>query len=172
MPVEHSENWYLKKHGTLEVFGPVSFEKIREWADSSQINAQDALSTDQVIWTKAPMVPEMEMDWLIVVGDDIVYGPTTAESLLEFERLGEINARTALINCRTGQSSILAGTPFYQSSFVAVSRHAEAAVAGPAARDGSGIGRGGLGPDSPDRAGHARAGPGTPAAGPTAHGPS
>jgi hypothetical protein len=132
MPVEHSENWYLKKHGTLEVFGPVSFEKIREWADSSQINAQDALSTDQVIWTKAPMVPEMEMDWLIVVGDDIVYGPTTAESLLEFERLGEINARTALINCRTGQSSILAGTPFYQSSFVAVSRQAEAAVAGPA----------------------------------------
>ena len=89
------------------MFGPVSFEKIREWADSSQINPQDMLSTDQVIWTKAPMVPEMEMDWLIVVGENILYGPTTAEALLEFERLGEINARTALINCHTGQSSTL-----------------------------------------------------------------
>ena len=73
-----------------EVFGPVPFEKIREWADSSQINPQDTLSIDQLIWTKAPMVPEMEMDWLIVVGENIVYGPTTAESLLEFESLARL----------------------------------------------------------------------------------
>ena len=90
MAIEHSENWFLRKHESGEVFGPVPFEKIREWAHSAQVNAQDMLSTDQIIWTKAPMIPETEMDWLIVVGENVLYGPTTVEALLEFERLGEI----------------------------------------------------------------------------------
>jgi hypothetical protein len=116
MGIEHSENWFLKKHDNGEVFGPVPFEKIREWAHSAQVSPQDMLSSDQVIWTKAPMIPEMEMDWLIVVGENLLYGPTTAEALLEFEKLGEINPATALINCNTGQSSTLGETSFYQAS--------------------------------------------------------
>ena len=93
MAIERSENWFLRKHDSGEVFGPVPFEKIREWAHSAQVNPQDMLSTDQVIWTKAPMIPETEMDWLIVVSENLLYGPTTAEALLEFEELGEINRR-------------------------------------------------------------------------------
>jgi hypothetical protein len=116
MPIERSENWFLRKHESGEVFGPVPFEKIREWAHSAQVNAQDTLSTDQIIWTKAPMIPETEMDWLIVVGENLLYGPTTAEALLEFERLGEINATTALINCTTGDRWTLGETPFYRAS--------------------------------------------------------
>jgi hypothetical protein len=118
MAIEHSENWFLRKYHNGEVFGPVPFEKIREWAHSAQVNPQDMLSVDQVIWTKAPMIPEMAMDWLIVVGENLLYGPTTAEALLEFERLGEINPSTPLINCNTGQSGILGETPFYQASLV------------------------------------------------------
>jgi hypothetical protein len=113
MAIEHSENWFLRKYHNGEVFGPVPFAKIREWAHSAQVNPQDMLSVDQVIWTKAPMIPEMEMDWLIVVGENLLYGPTTAEALLEFERLGEINPATALINCNTGQKGTLGETPFY-----------------------------------------------------------
>ena len=116
MAIEHSENWFLRKHASGEIFGPVPFEKIREWAHSAQVNPQDMLSVDQEIWTKAPMIPQMEMDWLIVVGENLLYGPTTAEALLEFEKLGEINPATALINCNTGQSSTLGQTPFYQAS--------------------------------------------------------
>jgi hypothetical protein len=116
MAIERSENWFLKKHDNGEVFGPVPFEKIREWADSAQVNPQDMLSTDQVIWTKAPMIPELEMDWLVVVGENLLYGPTTAEALLEFERIGEINPATALINCKKGESITLGETPFFQSS--------------------------------------------------------
>ena len=114
MPIERSENWFLKKHDSGEVFGPVPFEKIREWAHSAQVNALDMLSTDQIIWTKAPMIPETEMDWLIVVGDNVLYGPTTAEALLEFERLGEISAATALINCTSGEHCKLSEVPFYR----------------------------------------------------------
>ena len=114
MAIERSENWFLRKHESGEVFGPVPFEKIREWAHAAQVNAQDMLSTDQIIWTKAPMIPETEMDWLIVVGENVLYGPTTAEALLEFERLGEITVATTLINSTTGDRTILGEAPFYR----------------------------------------------------------
>ena len=116
MAIERSENWFLKKHDSGEVFGPVPFEKIREWADSAQVNPLDMLSADQVIWTKAPMIPDLEMDWLVVVGENLLYGPTTAEALLEFERLGEINPTTPLINCKKAESSTLGETPFFHMS--------------------------------------------------------
>jgi hypothetical protein len=114
MAIERSENWFLRKHESGEVFGPVPFEKIREWAHSAQVNAQDTLSTDQIIWTKAPMIPETEMDWLIVLGENVLYGPTTAEALLEFERVGEITIATALINCTTGEQTTLGEASFYR----------------------------------------------------------
>ena len=120
MAIERSENWFLRKHDSGEVFGPVPFEKIREWAHSAQVNAQDMLSTDQIIWTKAPMIAETEMDWLIVVGENVLYGPTTAEALFEFERLGEITVATTLINCTTGERTTLGEVPFYRGLQVAV----------------------------------------------------
>jgi hypothetical protein len=120
MAIERSEDWFLRKHDSGEVFGPVPFEKIREWAHSAQVNAQDMLSTDQIIWTKAPMIAETEMDWLIVVGENVLYGPTTAEALFEFERLGEITVATTLINCTTGERTTLGETPFYRGLQVAV----------------------------------------------------
>jgi hypothetical protein len=113
MAIERSENWFLRKHPSGEVFGPVPFEKIREWTHEAQVNAQDMLSVDQVIWTKAPMIEELEMDWLVVLGENFLYGPTTAEAILEFERVGEINFSTVLINCKTGDSSKLYETPFF-----------------------------------------------------------
>lgn len=113
MPIENPDNWYLKKHENGEVFGPVAFTKIRDWARSAQVNSQDMLSNDNTIWTKAPMIPEMEMDWLVVVGENLLYGPTTAEALLEFHQLGEILPDTPLINCRSGETTTFGETAFY-----------------------------------------------------------
>ena len=118
MAIEHPENWFLKKHENGEVFGPVPFDKIREWARSAQVNPQDMLSNDRTVWRKAPMIPEMEMDWLVVVGENLLYGPTTAEALVEFEQIGEIAPDTKLINCNTGQQSTMGETPFYKKTQV------------------------------------------------------
>jgi len=116
MAIDNPDNWFLKKHQSGEVFGPVRFEKIREWAHSAQVNSQDMLSNDNVIWTKAPMIPQMEMDWLVVVGENLLYGPTTADALLEFNQLGEISPETALINCCSGQLTTLGDTPFFTAA--------------------------------------------------------
>lgn len=114
MTIDHPENWFLKKHETAEIFGPIRFEQIRSWAKAAQVNPQDMVSTDREVWTKAPMIPDFAMDWLIEVSDNLLYGPTTAEALMEFSRLGEITRETSIVNCRTGESMLLAKAPFFK----------------------------------------------------------
>ena len=116
MPTDHSPIWLLKKHGEGEIHGPVSFEKLREWAESAQINPQDSISSDGKTWTKAPMNTDMQMDWLIEVPDNPLYGPTTRGALLEFLRMGEITTSTRIVNCCTGENLTLAEAPFYRQS--------------------------------------------------------
>lgn len=114
MNLDNPDNWFLRKHEDGEVFGPIPFEKIREWAQSAQVNPQDSVSNDQTVWTKAPMIPELAMDWLVVMGEDLLYGPTTAEALIEFIQIGEITPDTIVINCANGESTPINMAGFYQ----------------------------------------------------------
>lgn len=118
MAIDHPENWYLKKHETTEVFGPIRFEQIRTWAKAAQVNPQDMVSTDREVWTKAPMIPDFAMDWLIELSEILLYGPTTAEALIEFSRLGEITRETRILNCRTGEAMLLAEAPFFREEAI------------------------------------------------------
>lgn len=118
MAIDHPEFWFLKKHDTGEVFGPIHFEQIRSWAKAAQVNPQDMVSTDCEVWTKAPMIPDFAMDWLIEVSDNLLYGPTTAEALMEFSRLGEITRESHILNCRTGEIMTLGSTPFFREEAV------------------------------------------------------
>ncbi len=115
MPTDHSPIWLLKKYGEGDIHGPVSFEKLREWADAAQINPQDSISNDGKNWTKAPMIADLQMDWLIEVPDNPLYGPTTSGALLEFHRMGEITTSTRIVNCCTGETLTLAEAPFFAS---------------------------------------------------------
>ncbi|MBU3664873.1 MAG: hypothetical protein FGM15_03215 [Chthoniobacterales bacterium] len=114
MATEHSAKWFLRKHEDGETFGPVDFAKIKEWARAAQVSPLDMVSDDRVKWVKAPMLQELHMDYLIQLGDESYYGPTTEEAVQEFLRLGEINASTKLINCCTGVEMALRDSGFFQ----------------------------------------------------------
>ncbi len=102
---------YLLKAENNEVFGPINFQQLNSWATSAQISPLDKISTDQQTWFKAPMVPELGMDWLIELTPDQLYGPTTLGALQEFLNLGEINADTQLINARDGTAAVVRDLP-------------------------------------------------------------
>jgi hypothetical protein len=108
-----SDHWYLRKHEDKTIFGPVSFTKLQEWARSAQISPHDEVSSDKITWTKAPMIPELEMDWLVQVDQNLYYGPTTASTLLEFYSLNEISPQTVVINCKTGHECPLSECEFF-----------------------------------------------------------
>jgi len=113
MPIENTDRWYLRKYENGEKFGPVAFAKIVEWAGTAQIAPQDVVSSDGEHWTKAPMIPELKMDWLVRLDGDHFYGPTTVGALLEFREAGEINGETVLVDCCSAKELKFRDSAFY-----------------------------------------------------------
>ena len=106
-----NQQWFLRKHVDGSVFGPLDFEQMRAWADGAQIAPHDKISHDQETWLKAPMYPELGMDWLVEVTSERYYGPTTLGAVREFVRLGEIGAETLLINSCDGSRRAIGEFP-------------------------------------------------------------
>jgi hypothetical protein len=97
-----AQTWFLRKHEDGTVFGPLSFDHLARWAADAQIAPHDTVSNDQQTWIKAPMLPELGMDWLVEITSEHYYGPTTLGAIQEFIRLGEIDQETFVINARDG----------------------------------------------------------------------
>src|SRR5216110_1960166 len=97
-----SQNWFLRKHEDGSIFGPLRFDQLAHWAATAQIAPHDTLSNDQQTWIKAPMLPQLGMDWLVELSSENFYGPTTLGALREFARLGEIDSETFVINTCDG----------------------------------------------------------------------
>jgi hypothetical protein len=96
------QRWFLRKHEDGTVFGPLSFDQLAKWASTAQVAPHDAISSDQLTWVKAPMLPELGMDWLVELTSEQYYGPTTLGAVQEFIRLGEIDGETFVINSCDG----------------------------------------------------------------------
>jgi hypothetical protein len=102
MPAAESQEWFLRKHEDGSTFGPLTFAQLAQWAASAQVAPNDSVSADQVTWIKAPMLPELGMDWIVEVTTERYYGPTTLGAISEFIRLGEIDEDTRVINACDG----------------------------------------------------------------------
>ncbi len=102
METPAAHEWFLRKHEDGSIFGPLSFDQLARWAGSAQIAPHDSVSSDQVNWIKAPMLPELGMDWIVEVTSERLYGPTTVGAIRDFLRLGEIDENTGVINACDG----------------------------------------------------------------------
>ncbi|HEX8295776.1 MAG TPA: DUF4339 domain-containing protein [Chthoniobacteraceae bacterium] len=100
--MDDSQNWFLMKNDDSSVFGPISFDQLKQWSLDAQVSPLDKVSNDGTNWRKAPMVPELEMDYLIEVSPDQFYGPTTIGAVREFLQMGEIGMETPVTNCKDG----------------------------------------------------------------------
>jgi GYF domain 2 len=112
-----SQDWYLLKAQDREVYGPIKLDQLQVWAAEAKIAPLDKVSSDgRESWVRAPMVPELQMDWLIEMPDNYLYGPTSVGTIQEFLATGEIDGDVTVINCLEGTSSRLAEQPFFSSS--------------------------------------------------------
>lgn len=112
--MESAATWYLMKNEDGSIFGPITFDQLHEWASDAQVSPLDKVSSDEKTWMKAPMVPELGMDFLIEVSPDQFYGPTTLGAVREFLQIGEINSETPVTNCRDGSVLIVKDIPELQ----------------------------------------------------------
>ena len=127
--------WFLRKHEDGSIFGPLGFEQLARWASSAQVAPHDSISSDQQTWMKAPMLPELAMDWIAEVTSERLYGPTTLGAIAEFIRLGEIDQDTFVINsCNATRQQIRDIGPLLAANAASEATLLEEnAVAGPAA---------------------------------------
>ncbi len=109
MEAPAAHGWFLRKHEDGSTFGPLSFAQLSRWASTAQVAPHDSLSTDQLTWMKAPMLPELAMDWIVEVTSERLYGPTTLGAIREFIRLGEIDDDTFVINACDGSRQQIRG---------------------------------------------------------------
>lgn len=112
--MDENQNWFLMKHDDGSVFGPISFEQLKQWAVDAQVSPLDKVSTDGQTWSKAPMAPGLEMDYLVEVTPDQFYGPTTIGAVREFLVTGEISYETAVTNCTDGTVALVKDIPELQ----------------------------------------------------------
>jgi hypothetical protein len=100
------EEWYLLKVSDQTIYGPTRLEDLAQWATEAKISPMDKVSNDERrSWKRAPMVPELNMDWLVELEDGYLYGPTTMGTLEEFYRSGEIDEGVTVINCLEGRET-------------------------------------------------------------------
>src|SRR3954465_4257864 len=96
------QQWFLRKHDDGSTFGPLPFSQLAHWASSAQVAPHDLVSADQTSWIKAPMLPDLAMDWIVEVTSERYYGPTTLGAINEFIRLEEIHDDTPVNNACNG----------------------------------------------------------------------
>src|ERR1700719_3528928 len=128
-----AQGWFLRKHEDGSVFGPLSFEQLAQWASTAQVAPHDAISSDQLSWIKAPMLPELGMDWLVELTSEQYYGPTTLGAIQEFMRLGEIDGETVVINSCDGSRRQVSEMPLVISQTEGDFAAEEVSPIGPAA---------------------------------------
>lgn len=112
-----AQEWHLLKASDREVYGPVDMDQLRSWAAEAKISPLDKVSDDnRISWVRAPMIEELQMDWLIEMPDNYLYGPTNVGTIQEFLATGEIDENVMLINCLEATKARLLEQPFYQAS--------------------------------------------------------
>jgi hypothetical protein len=112
-----SNQWYLLKVADNEVFGPAPLDQLRNWAAEAKISPLDRVSNDdRKSWNRAPTIADLQMDWLVEMPDNFLYGPTSVGTLQEFLATGEIDEHVTVINTLDGSKTRISELPFFKAS--------------------------------------------------------
>lgn len=96
---------YFVRGADEKVFGPVDMNTLVEWAGDSRLDSTSAVSTDQKSWIPAPLVPELEMTWLVETEPGTFYGPFNRRVVDGLLEAGTISRDTRLYVLETGKAS-------------------------------------------------------------------
>ena len=101
-------SWRVRKIADQSIYGPVTTEMLKEWANSAQIAPEDMIDESDENWQPAPDVDFLEMLWQVKLPGGELYGPTTVGTLREFINEGLVNEKTPAMHAKTHQSLPLA----------------------------------------------------------------
>ena len=96
---------YYVRAADETVFGPIGMETLVEWARNSRIDPTSVVSTDQASWKPAPLIPELEMTWLVETDPGTFYGPFNRAVVDGLFEAGTLTREARLYELDTGKST-------------------------------------------------------------------
>ena len=66
--------WYVKTDDG-NVYGPAGLGKLMQWAKDGRIEPTSFLSVDRERWSPAPLMPELDMKWIVETELGKLFGP-------------------------------------------------------------------------------------------------
>jgi hypothetical protein len=100
-PTSQADTWRLRKGTDGTIYGPVTKEEIKRWAQNSQIAPEDFIDQNNDQWQSCYEIPFLEMEWEVQIDPPHFYGPTTIGAIEEFYRNGLVKDDTIVNNLRT-----------------------------------------------------------------------
>lgn len=95
-------HWYLRKSDAT-VYGPVPLPDLCRWAADGRVEPGDQVSNDSTSWQSAADLPDLEMDYTILLHDDTAYGPVHLLAVQELLIDGSIRGTTWVVRKETGE---------------------------------------------------------------------
>ncbi len=106
--------------------GPVDLDTLRRMAAEGQLTATSRLSTDGEHWIQAAHMPELEMDWLVLVSQEEVLGPFAVAALEVLRAAGHIPPEAQVFRRQSAPMSGSQGLQLVQRALSAETQRREA----------------------------------------------
>lgn len=72
--------WYLRKSDG-KVYGPVGLADLQAWATEGRIEPGDKISEDRARWLPPEQLPDLQLDYVLLLDQDTTYGPVHLAAL-------------------------------------------------------------------------------------------
>jgi hypothetical protein len=99
-----AKEWFLKIDEG-DIFGPVDTASLKEWACDGRVTPGNQISDDRKSWINAEKIPELEMLWMVELGDGSFYGPLNIAALADLIADDAVSSEAKLINQITNEMS-------------------------------------------------------------------
>ena len=83
------ETWYVKS-ADGSGYGPTDRASLVQWAREGRIDPSGFVSCDRVSWLQAPLMPELEMSWVVETEVGKFYGPFNRAVVVRLAAAGSI----------------------------------------------------------------------------------
>jgi len=105
---------------------PVDLDTLKRWASEGTLTATTKISTDKHTWMQASHLPELEMDWLVLVSPEAVMGPFVFAALEVLRASGHIPQEAQVFRRQTAPTAGSQGMQLVQRALAAETHRREA----------------------------------------------
>jgi len=125
-PAPEAIEWEVRLDNGSTV-GPVGFGTLSQWAAEGRLTASCSLSQDGgAHWIAAASMPELEMDWLVLLSPESVIGPFNFAAVEALREAGEIPAAAQLFRRHVVGAATSQGMQLVQRTVAAEARWRQA----------------------------------------------